>query len=871
MSEFFEYPQDESQDLNDYGTNDQRSDNLDIPNFFSDSSSQNQSAVSDGEVVDLFSFSSAAAEKNEKKMNHRQKRKRRLLMTILSIFLVGVITFSVVIGAFLLYFFTMVDTTVDEFNLNDLEALFTTIIYVDNGKGGYKEYKRLQGDNNCIWVEYDHNAASKNEKGYRGIPQNMVNAVVAIEDKRFYQHQGTDWKRTFSAFANMFLHFYASNQGGSTVTQQLVKNLTLDDQQNASRKIREIMNARYLEEHYSKDVIMECYLNQIALGHNIKGVQVAANYYFNKKVNNLTLAECATIAGITKNPSLYSPDLNEEESLKRRNTVLSEMYNQGYITKEEYKSARDEELKVVCKKSMLAGDTVNSYFIDGLIDDITKQLAKENDWDSKYASRMLYNGGYKIYATVDPEIQSKMEAVYKDRNTYGLVGSNGTKMQSAMTIVDYKGNVRGIVGGIGKKKVNRSFNRATSAIRQPGSSIKPLSVYSACMDNNDIYYSMLIQDLSKNYGEWRVANYGNMGGHGANVSIKYALEQSLNTVPVKLLDEKLGLETSYEFMTKSLGFTTLTPGGNGDLNLAPLGMGGTNGGLTTLESAAAYAIFGNHGFYYEPHFYTKVLNSHGEPLRNEKGEVILNRENARGHYVIAPDSADVMNHLLQNVVKNGTATMIKSYFPKMAVYGKTGTTNDECDLWFCGGTPYYVASCWCGYDNTNNQKVRIPDTNIAKKLWGTIMSSVHSDLSNKQFEDCSDVVEAYYCKSSGLIASSGCSKELGWFRSSNVPAKCTRCGGGSSDASDSKPNSNDKKNNSSQNNSKNSSNTNNGGTSSGTQSTTDNTPSTVTPSETPASSVPPQSTAPAENPTGDNGGNTQQPTDSTTGQPATTQ
>ncbi len=754
--------------------------------------------------LDLISFSSSATSEKEEKIKKKKKGKRRLLMVLLSIFLIGVITCTLIVGVFMIYFSYFVPVTVKDFDLNnpeELQAIFTTIIYVDDGDGNYKEYQRMQGDTNCVWVEYDRDAAklkydlqhgkklTKEEKkkaeAYHGIPQDLVNAYVAIEDKRFYSHSGTDWKRTFAAFANMFFHFYSSNQGGSTITQQLVKNLTGHDQQKAQRKIEEIKNARYLEEHYSKDAIMECYLNQIAMGHNIEGVQVAANYYFDKNVDQLTVVECAALAAITKNPSLYSPDTNPEDNRIRRNNVLREMYSQGFINKEVYQNAKEQELEINASKSILSSGISNSYFVDALIDDITKELMKENGWDKSYANSMLYNGGYKIYATVDPEIQSAMERVYADADKYALKGKNGKTMQSAMTVMDYNGNVLGIVGGLGTKEGNRVLNRATSAVRQPGSSIKPLSVYSLAIENNYITYSTLLKDLSKSYGGWRIYNYGRTGGHGGMVTTKYALEQSLNTIPVSLLNDKIGLENSYQFITNVLGISTLTPGGNGDVNLSPLGIGGTNGGLTTFESAAAYAVFGNHGFYYEPHLYTKVLNSNGGPVRNNNGKIILNRENERGHFAISADTADVMNHLLQNVVNNGTGKRIKTFLSKMPVFGKTGTTNDEYDLWFSGGTPYYVASCWCGYD----QAQRIPDTNIAKTLWGTVMKEVHNGLKVKQFEDSEEVKEAYFCPSTGLLASSTCPrKEKGWYRANNVPSYCKKCTGApATDPSEDKP------------------------------------------------------------------------------------
>jgi len=373
---------------------------------------------------DLNSFASRSEEPKEaspKKGRRKNKgsRKERVLRSVLTLFLVGLITVSIVVSAFLLYAFTMVDGTMEE-DLNDLKLNFTTTIYLDDGSGNYTEYQRLHGTFNRIWVSYDANAAKTKEKGYEGIPQNLVNAFVAIEDKRFYTHQGVDWKRTFSAFANMFLHFYDTNQGGSTVTQQLVKNLTGDTSQRPSRKIREIMRARYLETHYAKDTIIECYLNTVAMGHGTYGVEVAANYYFGKSVKDLTLTECACLAAITKSPTNYSPDDNPEANLKRRNSVLYEMYDQGYITKEEYEAAKNQELNLIASKEELNETEINSYFVDALINQVVDDLCEKYGYEKKRAKNMFYSGGYRIYATMDPAIQSTMEGVFKDVDTYGI-------------------------------------------------------------------------------------------------------------------------------------------------------------------------------------------------------------------------------------------------------------------------------------------------------------------------------------------------------------------------------------------------------------------------------------------------------------------
>lgn len=715
---------------------------------------------------DLNSFASHSEEpevgKKGKKRGRRKKgsRKERILRTVLTLFLIGLITVSIIVSAFLLYAFTMVDGTMEE-NLDDLKLNFTTTIYLDDGSGNYTEYRRLHGEFNRIWVAYDAERAKKKDEAYEGIPQNLVNAFVAIEDKRFYAHQGVDWKRTFAAFANMFLHFYDTNQGGSTITQQLVKNLTGDTSQRPSRKIREIMRARYLETHYAKDTIIECYLNTIAMGHGTYGVEVASNYYFGKNVKDLTLEECACLAAITKSPTYYAPDDNPEENLKRRNTVLYEMYDQGYITKEEYETAKNNEVKIVATKEVINESDVNSYFVDALINQVVNDLSEKYGYEPKRAKNMFYSNGYKIYATMDAKVQSALEEVFKDVKTYGIKGKDGSTLQGSMTVMDYNGHVKGLVGGIGEKTGNLVLNRATDAKRQPGSTMKPIAAYAPAIEQDLIHYSSIVNDTKTNYNGWTPVNW--YKSYWGNITVQYALERSVNTIPVYLVN-KLGTQTSFDFLTKTLGITTLT---GEDVNLAPLGMGGTNGGITTLESAAAYAVFGNLGQYHSPTLYTKVTDQHGE--------TVLLYDSAP-KMAITEDTATVMNHLLQTVVygSKGTGRGAAGYIKNMKIYAKTGTSNNSNDLWFVGGSPYYIGSCWCGYDKQQN----ISNSGIALKMWGNVMSKIHSGLEAKEFQNSSYATERYYCTKTGNLATSSCpSKAIGWYKKSNTPGYCTEHGG----------------------------------------------------------------------------------------------
>lgn len=708
--------------------------------------------------LDLNSFSSHNENvRKEKNKKPRKKGKEKALKIVLTVFLVGLITFSIVVASFLMYAFTMVDGKMDE-DLNELALNFTTTIYVDDGNGNYTEYQRLHGEFNRIWTAYDKVAIDNKDPEYKGIPQNLVNAFVAIEDKRFFSHSGVDWKRTISAFANMFLHFYSSNQGGSTITQQLVKNLTDDRSQKASRKVREIMRARYLESHYSKETIIECYLNTIAMGHGIYGVEVASNYYFGKSVNELTLNECACLAAITKGPSYYAPDDNPEANEKRRKAVLSEMKDQGYISDSEYEAALAEQLNIVASKDVLNESEINSYFVDALIEDVINDLVEKYGYEKNHASKNFYSGGYKIYATLDTKVQDNLEKVFND-TSYAVKGKDGKTMQGAMTVMDYEGHVKGLVGEIGEKTNNRGFNRATDAVRQPGSTMKPIAAYAPAVEQDIINYSSIVNDSAVNYNGWTPVNW--YKSYWGNITVQYALERSVNTIPVFLVN-KLGAQTSFDFLTQKLGVTTLT---SEDVNLSPLGMGGTNGGLTTIESAAAYAVFGNGGLYYKPVLYTKVLNQRDEVVLSNSSEPSM---------AVSEDTATVMNHLLRNVVygAHGTGTAAAGYIPNMKIYAKTGTSNDQNDLWFVGGTPYYVASCWCGYDT--QQPIPSSKSGIALKMWGNVMSGIHSGLAEKEFADSSYAVSRYYCNETGKLATTACpSKSVGWYRKSNIPSECT--------------------------------------------------------------------------------------------------
>ena len=695
--------------------------------------------------------------KNHKKIN-------KALLAVLAVLFTGFLT-CVIIGSYVLF---DVIRTVNGDRLIDLEFYKqnqdqTTIIYANDAENNPVELARLHGAQNRVWVSKDD------------MSEWMGKAFVSLEDKRFEKHDGVDWVRTILGVAKSKF-----KQGGSTITQQLIKNLTGENGRTVNRKYNEILSAMNLEKYYDKDVILEAYLNTVYLSHGCYGVKTAAETYFGKDVSELNLAECASLAAITQSPGEYDPLWNPDNNKVRQEYCLRSMLEQKVITQEQYDEAVAYELiftnseKYVEKEDNSDKDTavdneIQSYYVDYVISSVIKDL-KAAGYSHYEATKMIYSGGLRIYSAVDTKVQDILEDVYVHRTNFPSerVSSVEDQAQSAMTIMDYSGRVVAIVGGAGEKTENRSNNRAVSAARQPGSSIKPLSVYAPGIEENYITWSSKI----KNYGiTWKgkiwPTNYGgDPGSPNSFLTVQYALAISYNTVPAQLL-MMMGFKTSYSYLTEKFHISTLNP----DIDSqAPSAMvtGGTNGGITTLEMAAAYASFGNGGKYYKPYCYYKVTDSTGE-------NVIL-QNNPEGEQIISPESAYVMNELMRTVVTSSYGTGRNYGVKGFTTYMKTGTTTDNFDKWCCAGTPYYVAAVWFGYDYNKEIKA---SGNPAGLIYKTVMDRVHKGLAVKSFEQYTDqVVQKAYCTSSGLLAGSGCtSKAMGWYKLSNLPGVCASCNG----------------------------------------------------------------------------------------------
>ncbi len=631
----------------------------------------------------------------------------------------------------------------------------TSIVMVQNESGQYVEYQRIAG-------------VQREWAGLNEIPVNLQNAVVAIEDERFNEHYGVDWKRTISAVANLILHFNDNEYGGSTLTQQLVKNLTGNDDHNIQRKVTEIFTAIEMEEYYTKDEILQAYLNIIPLTGTIEGVGAGARYYFGKEVGELTLAECAVLASITNNPGRYNPYTHPKALIGRQQTVLYKMHELGFITTDEYQQALGEELHFV---SSVNSSQVYDYYTDMLIDEVVADLMKTNGYTESQAKNMVFYGGLTIYSCEDPALQAKAEAIYADdANFPDKIATDEADPQAAIYVMDYTGKTVAVVGGRGEKTANRVLNRATSSMRQPGSSIKPIAVYAPAVQLNLINFSSPVKNCyivlpdgtkwPKNYNQSRPTDAG-------MTVIDKAIQSSMNTVPAQLL-QTMTPQRSFDFLTGSLKLSSLVTSdskGNTDIDYAPMGLGGMTNGVYPREMAAAYQIFGNGGIYNEPYSYTRV---------EQNGRVILTK-GPTNVQVLDADSAYVMNRLLQNVVQGNygaTARTLKSSWSNWEIFAKTGTTQENNDVWLVGGTTQYVAASWFGYDK--NQELTSKQTSAARNLWNKVMIALRDDNAVKNFDSyCGSTVEATFCYDTGLLATDQCkSTGVGVYKPGHMPEVC---------------------------------------------------------------------------------------------------
>ena len=793
----------------------------------------------------------APAPKNKKK-----PKKRRSIIGMIFSFIGCMLCLCIMaasVGGVLLSMY-IVQVTADDAETLDLDNQKnrqTSIVYDINGN----EYASLSRNENRIWRELS------------AMPENLQNAVIAIEDKNFRTEPGINLKGTIGAALNAFTgnRIWGTNRGASTLEQQLIKNLTGDNEQDNMRKVREIFRALGLDNKYSKETILEAYLNTIPLTGIIHGMEAGSIEYFGKHVEDLTLAECATLASITKNPTKYNPATNPEELIKRRNHVLYEMYTQGYITEAEFNAAKAETVTLTEKTSTTENATrssSNSWFTDALYTQLLNQLQEDLNYTADEAKELIFSGGLRIYSTVDPKVQEGVEKTmyneddlipalwheepvclrdypadssswdevqYDDatglpitKDGYAVYGQEaipvyadeeGTTLkmgtstdpdypndttvylcvyekvrtQAAMAIVDYSGNILGIGGGIGEKKYDLGFNRATSP-HQTGSTMKPIGAYALALDYKLINYSSQILDspyysvedkkvLKDQYigvmspfseaaqsrsDVWRAwpTNYGGAGGQGNPMLVYDALQQSYNTVAVWVGD-MVGVDYLYNFVHDTLECSYINA--ENDMDLGPLVLGSQSSGLTVVQLAGAYTMF-NTGTFTTPHYYTEITDYQGNMILD-------NNKYINTTQAISADTAYIMNRMMWNVLHSRKGTAYgKAPDGEMDSVAKTGTTSNYKDYTFAGLTPYYVTAIWWGCDRPTEMDTLGKAGKNASPIqyaWKALMEDLQADLPVKEFAKGENVVEKHFDTSTGAIISGGGS--VGYYTEDNLP------------------------------------------------------------------------------------------------------
>ncbi len=652
--------------------------------------------------------------------------------------------------------YSAIANEIEEMNIETLALNYSSFVYYTDSDGNAQELVQLhyEGERR-VWADSAE------------ISDNLKNAAVAIEDQRFYKHNGVDLKRTIGAtikYALSKIGIGESSYGGSTLTQQLIKNITNEKEKSALRKIKEMMRAIALEKQIdNKDTILTMYLNISFFANQCYGVEAASNFYFSKHASEVTIPEAAMIVGITQYPTYYDPIQNPENALEKRNIVLSKMYELGYITEEEYNSAKDSPLGL-SEGATNRKTTVYSYFVDQVINDVTADLIEQKGYAQNFAEQQVYSGGLKIYTTMDYDVQEAMEDVFENRTGF----PSSTKPQAAMIVIDpYNGEIKGMVGGAGKKTEPRGLNRATQSKRQPGSSIKPLSVYAPGIELGKINSATVLRDEKITIDDWSPSN--SYTGFKGDMTLRSAIEVSANIPAIKAL-QLLGIENSYDYLTNHFGFTTLV---DDDKNLSALSLGGMTNGVTVRELAAAYATFPNGGMYVKPYTYTKVVDSTGRVLLENTPEP---------KRAISESTAFIMTDLLHEVIYGSSGTGKTAKLSGMTAYGKTGTTNENKDKWFVGFTKYYVGAVWFGFDQPQNLRSVGITNNPSCVIWKNVMNKIHNGLDDAEFTPPSSVKAASICSKTGKLASSGCRyAEKDYFVAGNMPTRfCKLSHGGAS-------------------------------------------------------------------------------------------
>ena len=690
---------------------------------------------------------------------------------------IGIITGSIVVSVMALYVFNaledapIVDLSNVEVNLNNTSYIYVT----DPDTQEQTVVKELYSGQNREWVSYSE------------IPQTLIDVTVAAEDKRFREHHGVDWLRTIRSTLG---YFGGSSriQGGSTITQQVIKNLTGNDEVTPERKVQEIFTALKLEKNYSKEQILETYLNVAFFSNQCYGIQSASKLYFNKDISELNVAEAATLIAITNAPTRYNPlreNPNEdygwgtgmEENKERRDYILGEMLDAGMLTQSEYEEWINYEVQLAPREEVQSTSdgltALTDWHTDQVIEDVITDLQEEYNYTRAYATNMVYSGGYRIYSTMDPDIQQSLEDSYANPHTFPAL-NNSEYPETAAIVIAPDGSVKGMIGG-NEKTSNRLFNRATQSQRHPGSTMKPISAYLNAFERDLITWSTTFVDepltLTENGEtfEWPV-NYTNSYTHEP-MTVQYAVQQSINTVPAQIVNI-LTPQVCYDTLKNKFQISTLQEADA--TSLSAMALGGMTTGMTLEELVGCYQIFVTGGMYVKPYTYTHVTDM--------EGNVILEKDTTQVR-VISEETATVLNRLLQTVVSRGTGAQANIQNQTgIVTAGKTGSSTgvkyvngvqvdiDNPDLWFIGFTPYYIGGVWMGYDIQEEIYYSTYPTPI---LWKNLMLPIHEGLEAADFTYSENVQALQYCTESGDLATENCpSTATGWYKETYIPSSC---------------------------------------------------------------------------------------------------
>ncbi len=678
---------------------------------------------------------------------------RFLGKTVLTVILLLILT-GIVLGVSIIFYIVGIFNEPSNINLNKLKLNMTSHVLVLNDSGEWEDYRQLYSTENRVWVNF------------KDIPQKMIDAQIAIEDKRFYEHNGVDWYRTGGAIYSLATG--TNDFGGSTITQQLIKNITDDNEVSITRKLREISRALKLEQEYSKDDIMEAYLNLVNYGSGCRGVQSAARLYFNKDIRDCTYAECAAIAGITQNPYAFDPLSFPEKNKQRREIVLDEMHNQGILSDAEYQEAMKESENMKFVGYYIDDDDDEdlsdwNWYDDRLFRDVTADLAKHLKISTDAAEDMVYSGGLNIYSAMDKHAQESAEKLVLDWKT-----PDDPKLDVGFIMMDFEGRVLATVGGRAQKDGRLLWDNASQAALQPGSTIKPLSSYCLALEDKNINFSSLIDDNP--VMGWSYSSDGNAvvgpknwyGTYYGPITVTKALNISSNAATVSVL-KMVGMERSYRFLTDKLNFTHLNEEHDIE-NMAGLSIGGFYGGTTVQEITAAYNIFCNGGYYYEPYTYYYVTDSEGEVLLD-------NRDRGKPTQAISTETSTIMNRLLHEVVNVGEEEGLgyRAAIDGWDIIGKTGTTDSSYDNWFVGASPYAVAGIWTGHKTPS--AIAESEQSKVHNLWHDIMAEYLKNKEVISFSLGGNVEQHDFMVDSGLLVSynTGGVSRTGYYTNDNLP------------------------------------------------------------------------------------------------------